>query len=184
METERLVIRPFKEGDEDAVWEIFGDRELNRFLPMFPLESRAEAKDYLGEVLMGNRGRHYAVCRKEDNRPVGYVTVGGDGSHDLGYGLLERFRGQGLITEACRRVVEELKKEGIPYLTATHDVDNPKSGEVMKRLGMTYCYSYREQWQPKNIPVVFRMYQMNLDGNRDRVYRKYWEKYPHFVEEI
>lgn len=48
---------------------------------------------------------------------------------------------------------------------------------------MRYCYSYREQWQPKDFPVVFRMYQLNLDGQEDRVYRGYWEKYPeHFVE--
>ncbi len=47
----------------------------------------------------------------------------------------------------------------------------------------SYQYTYREQWQPKNIPVQFRLYQLNLDGNTDRVYRKYWELYPeHHIE--
>ena len=45
----------------------------------------------------------------------------------------------------------------------------------MKRLGMQYQYSYEEQWQPKNIPVIFRMYQRNLDGQNERVYRAYWD---------
>ena len=45
----------------------------------------------------------------------------------------------------------------------------------MKRLGMTYRYSYEEQWQPKNFPVIFRMYQLNLNGKRDETYKKYWE---------
>ena len=49
---------------------------------------------------------------------------------------------------------------------------------------MRYCYTYREQWQPKDIPVDFRMYQLNLDGEEGRVYRGYWEKYPHFIEEL
>ena len=44
----------------------------------------------------------------------------------------------------------------------------------MKRIGMSYRYSYKELWQPKNFPVIFRMYQLNLDGEQDRVYRKYW----------
>lgn len=53
----------------------------------------------------------------------------------------------------------------------------------MKKLGMSYKYSYEEQWQPKDILVIFRMYQLNLDGRNDRVYKKYWDKSSvHFVE--
>ena len=55
----------------------------------------------------------------------------------------------------------------------------------MKKLGMKYQYSYEEQWQPKNILVTFRMYQLNLDGNEERVYKKYWNMYKkHFIEEL
>lgn len=53
----------------------------------------------------------------------------------------------------------------------------------MYQIGMKYCYSYVEQWQPKNIPVPFRMYQLNLDEHKDRVYQKYWNLYDnHFIE--
>lgn len=45
----------------------------------------------------------------------------------------------------------------------------------MQKVGMTYRYSYKEQWQPKNLPVIFRMYQLNLNGNNDFVYKKYWD---------
>lgn len=75
-------------------------------------------------------------------------------------------------------------KNGIPHVTSIHGVKDPKSGEVMKRLGMKCRYSYEEQWQPKNIKVVFRMYQLNFDGNEERVYTKYREASPRsFVEE-
>lgn len=53
----------------------------------------------------------------------------------------------------------------------------------MRRLGMKYRYSYEERWQPKDLTVTFRMYQLNLDGNKDRVYRGYWDASDiHFVE--
>lgn len=40
-----------------------------------------------------------------------------------------------------------------------------------------------ELWMPKRFPAIFRMYQLNLDGNADRVYWKYWdESAVHFVE--
>ena len=55
----------------------------------------------------------------------------------------------------------------------------------MRAIGMKYCYSYEELWQHKNFRVTFRMYQLNFDGRQDRIYRKYWDKYPvHFVEEV
>ena len=55
----------------------------------------------------------------------------------------------------------------------------------MQAVGMTYRYSYEELWQPKNIRVTFRMYQLNLDGRQDRTYKKYWNEYPvHFIEEL
>jgi len=86
---------------------------------------------------------------------------------------------------ACRVVIEKLKHIEIPYITATHDVNNPRSGRVMQAIGMKYRYSYNELWQPKNKWVTFRMYQLNLDGQENRIYKKYWNKYPiHFVETI
>lgn len=30
---------------------------------------------------------------------------------------------------------------------------------------MSYQYSYEELWQPKNFPVTFRMYQLNLSAD-------------------
>ena len=105
-------------------------------------------------------------------------------SHDFGYGLKKAFWHQGLVTEASKAVVDRIEKAGYPYITATHDVNNPRSGAVMKKLGMTYRYSYVEQWQPKDVPVTFRMYQRNFTGGEDETYRQYWNQYAvHFVED-
>ncbi len=53
----------------------------------------------------------------------------------------------------------------------------------MKKSGMTFRYSYTEQWQPKALLVLFRLYQINLDGRENRVLRTYWEQSAvHFVE--
>lgn len=80
-------------------------------------------------------------------------------------------------------VVGQVKKDGLPYITATHDRNNPRSGNVMQKVGMEYCYSYEEQWQPKDFPVVFRMYQLNFDGNDGLVYKKYRDIYNNdFIE--
>ena len=53
------------------------------------------------------------------------------------------------MTEAVRAVIQQVKEEGLSYITATHDVNNPHSGRVMQAVGMRYQYSYEEMWQPK-----------------------------------
>ena len=189
LETERLILRRFTEEDMEAFLKIYGDREVNTYLPWFPLKTMEEARAFYEEryalAYAGPEGYQYAVCLKSDSVPIGYVNVSTEECHDLGYGLLKEFWRQGIVSEAARAVVEQVKRDGMPYITATHDVKNPHSGNVMKALGMRYQYSYEELWQPKNIPVIFRMYQLNLDGNQDRVYREYWNRYEnHFIEEI
>lgn len=187
LETERLILRRFTKEDAEAVFLIYSDKEVNTYLPWFPLKTMEEAEAFLEErylrIYEEPQGYRYAVCLKEDPAPIGYINVSMDESRDFGYGLRKEFWHRGIVTEGGRAVIGQLKKDGLPYITATHDINNPRSGQVMKRLGMEYQYTYKEQWQPKDIPVRFRMYQMNLDGNRERVYRGYWDRYPeHEVE--
>ena len=131
------------------------------------------------------KGFYYAICMKTNNVPIGCIHINGDDSHDLGYSIKKEFWHKGICTEACQAVIDMLKQINIPYITATHDVNNPRSGKVMQAIGMKYQYSYEEYWQPKLYLVTFRMYQLNFDDQQDRVYKKYWNKYPvHFIEEI
>ncbi|MEM5773632.1 MAG: GNAT family N-acetyltransferase [Anaerolineaceae bacterium] len=187
MLTDRLVLRKFTPQDVGDLFSILSDEEVNTFLPWFPLKSLEETAAFLDANYLRHYQKEsvyrYAVCKRADNRPIGYVDLSDGEGNDFGYGLRKEFWGRGYITEACTAVIGRLKANGYPFITATHDVNNPASGNVMKRLGMRYCYSYVEQWQPKNIFVTFRMYQLNLDGDTSRVYRGYWERYTdHFIE--
>jgi len=187
LETERLILRKFNLNDVQALFDMYSDEDANIYLPWFPLKSLEEAtaffqKNY-AETYKQPIGYKYAVCQRSDNVPIGYVHVGGGDSYDFGYGLRKEYWHKGIVTEASKAVVEQLKKSDVPYITATHDVNNSRSGNVMRNIGMTYLYSYEEQWQPKNIRVTFRMYQLNFDGQKDRVYKKYWnDSSVHFVE--
>lgn len=186
IETERLILRKFAANDAEALLHIYGDKEVNTFLPWFPLNTLEEAEELLEErylkAYLQPRGYNYAICLRQDNTPVGYINVSMDNSYDFGYGLCKEFWRRGIVTEAGKAVIAQLKKDKLPYITATHDVQNVRSGNVMKRLGMSYQYSYEEQWQPKDILVTFRMYQLNLNGEEQSVYMKYWNASEvHFV---
>ena len=54
------------------------------------------------------------------------------------------------MKEAAAAFLGQLKEDGIAYVSATHDVNNPRSGRVMEAIGMHYRYSYVERWMPKD----------------------------------
>lgn len=189
LETKRLILRKFTENDIEALFLILKDKEVNTFLPWYPMKNLEQAKKFYEErytfTYLKPQGYAYAICLKSDNFPIGYIKVDMEEPHDFGYGLRKEFWHQGIVSEAAKAVVEQVKKDGLPYITATHDVNNPRSGNVMKKVGIKYCYSYEELWQPKGFFVTFRMYQLNFDGHDDFVYKKYWDMYEnHFVEKI
>lgn len=189
LETERLILRKFTENDIEALYLILKDEEVNRFLPWFPLKNMEEARKFYEERYAAEyelpQAYAYAICLKDDNFPVGYVKVDMEEPYDFGYGLRKEYWHRGIVSEAGKAVVELVKKDGLPYITATHDKNNPRSGMVMQACGMKYCYTYQELWQPKNFLVEFRLYQLNFAKEENWMYKGYWDKYPiHFIEKL
>lgn len=170
LETKRLILRRFTDRDIEDMLLLYGDEEVNRFLPWFPLRTVEAVRSYLHSDIYADYEKEsayrYAMEDRETGRVVGYVTISGIDAEktcgDLGYGLRKESWGRGLVEEASRAVLERLRENGFAYVTATHDVNNPRSGRVMDKLGMTYVRSYTEQWQPKDFSVVFRLYRIEL----------------------
>ncbi len=185
--TNRLILRKFTLDDLPYYHKIMSCKVTNKYLPWFPTKSEQDALSIFHRNCLNTYdkpcGYRYAICLKEDNVPIGYCGMSDSPSNDIGYGLLVQFWNKGIVTEAVNTLVARIKNAGYPFITATHDVNNVYSGAVMRKLGMQYKYSYRELWQPKNYEVTFRMYQLNFDSV-DRTYMEYWDKYPHFIENI
>lgn len=189
LETERLILRKFTENDIKALFLILKDEEVNKYLPWYPLKDIEETKEFYRERYVAKyeqpQAYAYAICLKKDDFPIGYIKVDMEEHHDFGYGLRKEFWHRGIVSEAGKAVIEQIKNDGLPYITATHDRNNPRSGYVMQACGMKYCYTFEELWQPKNFLVTFRMYQLNFTQEQDWIYKKYWDTYPNtFIEKF
>lgn len=123
LETERLVLRKFTEEDIEALFLILKDKDVNKYLPWFPLRNMEETKTFYEERYAVKyrqpKAYAYAICLKSDNCPIGYIKVDMEEHHDFGYGLRKEFWHQGIVSEAGKAVVEQVKKDGLPYITAT-----------------------------------------------------------------
>ena len=161
--TSHLVMRPFTDADAPFVLSVFSDSQMNRFLPWFPIQTLEEAQAFLRRPWLEENLKSYWIFRKEDtSSPIGYIGLADGEAHDLGYGLLPDWWHQGLMSEAALAFVDFLRKEGLDFITATHDVLNVASGRVMERIGMSLRCSYVEHWMPKDYDVTFRMYQLDF----------------------
>lgn len=183
--TDRLFLREFTESDVSWLFPLLKDPEVNRFLPWFPMKNLTETEQFLKERLLVRDGNFHLAILLKTGEPVGYIQAQCSGSHELGYGIAKHFWGNGYTAEAAAGLLPHLREAGLPFITATHDVNNPRSGRVMEKIGMSYRYSYTEQCQPKNFPVVFRMYQLDFPGYTGGTYMGYWERYPdHQIEKL
>ena len=209
--TDRLVLRRFTPDDAGFIYELFSHEDEMRFVPAGPMVSKADALAHLEKEYLrwyraadaGERGKYdtpldlrFAICLKDGatagggdaelaGAPIGYANIDSQNDAlDLGYGLSPTYWRHGYVAEAARAVVEAAQSAGFPFVTATHDVLNPHSGYVMQRLGMTYRYTYREHWTPRDIDVDFRLYQIDFAPDA-KTYHAYWERYPlHWVETL
>ena len=57
MENSRLILREFKENDVDKCFENFAqDKELRRYLPMYPVKNKSEMKDMIYGFIKAKEG--------------------------------------------------------------------------------------------------------------------------------
>ena len=80
LETHRLILRKFTEGDIGALYEILRDREVNTFLPWFPTERMEDAAAFFRERFAASyqkpQAYSYAVClRRDDMSPSRWMTA-------------------------------------------------------------------------------------------------------------
>ena len=114
-ETERMIVKRFRAGDEDLFFQINGDETVVHFIR--PVKSRAESDAFLAENIRfyqdGSTLGRYAVFEKQSGAFLGtfsYLYMSGDADFHLGYALVPEAWGKGYATE--------LVQSGIPYFFA------------------------------------------------------------------
>jgi len=146
LETERLLLRPFRESDGEAMFRNWAnDPEVCRYLTWGPHETVNDSRG-IAALWASRSGEpafyQWAIELKELGEPIGSISVvrrdDTVAAAEIGYCIGRRWWGSGLTPEALRAVVRYLITEvGVNRVSARHDVGNPNSGRVMRKAGMT-----------------------------------------------
>jgi len=147
IETERLIVRPFREEDADALYRIKTDPRVMEYCPDF-LDvdaQRAGMQDYIRafqkmeETGDTDTWRCYAIESRETGEVMGALTFGKQTmlhEYDLGWMMIGAYAGKGYASEAAEAFAEDFcRTHGVDYLTAVMDVDNPASRRTAEKSG-------------------------------------------------
>ncbi len=106
LETQRLLIRPFRMADLAAFAEIVGDPEVMRYIgdgsPWSPAQARVRIEKHILSQKENGYSR-YAVSLKETQQQIGHCGfMDFEGTIDFGWWYGRPYWGKGYATEAAQ----------------------------------------------------------------------------------
>jgi len=119
---------------------------VTRFLSWYPHSSVEDTREVLNTWIKGYdrlNTYNWSIVPKEFGKVIGNICVIDfndiNERCEIGYCIGKEFWNKGITTEAFKTVINFLFNEvGVVRIQAKHDTDNVGSGEVMKKVGMTY----------------------------------------------
>lgn len=152
IETRRLILRPWRETDAEAMFRYASDPDIGPPAGWAPHTSVEYSREIIRTVF--SAPETYAVVLKETGEPIGscgIMPVHGNGSApglremEIGYWIGKPFWGRGLIPEAVRALLDrcfgELRLDNV--WCAYYD-GNSKSKRVIEKCGFIYHHSCEE----------------------------------------
>jgi RimJ/RimL family protein N-acetyltransferase len=141
IETDRLILRPWRDDDREPFWNMACDPLVMEYLP--PL-TRAESDAAVDRMIATEREHGYAFWaleRKAERDFIGFCGLLPPRSplfeHEIGWRLARHAWGQGLAREAAEASLAwAWQNLTVPAIVAITNIGNTRSWGLMERLGM------------------------------------------------
>jgi RimJ/RimL family protein N-acetyltransferase len=167
LETKRLVLRRQVMEDLEALWALYCDPEVTRYIPDAP-KSREEARQEL-EWHQNGHPRNpdlglWATLHKESGRFIGRCgllpwTIDGQEEVEVAYSLAREFWGQGLASEAAHAIAAyAFGQLHLRRLVCLIEPANLASMRVARKMGMTFEKAMQDEMGP------YHLYSMDRPG--------------------
>ena len=152
LETERLILRPWRESDAESLYEYAKDERVGPVAGWPPHTSAENSREVIKNVLTAPET--YAVCLKEDNKAIGSIglMIGRqsnlqlpENEGEIGYWIGVPFWGQGLIPEATRELIRHAFADlHLDTLWCGYFDGNEKSKRCQEKCGFVYHHTNKD----------------------------------------
>lgn len=141
LETERLILRRYKESDIDSVYEIITDERLTTYIK-FPNLTKEEELECIKKWIEDadlSKYEKWVIELKDTNEVVGTIDVNTvNKKHNycnVGYAIRYDYWGNGYATEALKAVSDYLLENGYYLVECSCNELNKQSSRVMEKAG-------------------------------------------------
>ncbi len=143
LESDRLLLRQITAEDVNEIFELRSNMDVMKYIPRplcVTLEDAMGHVNMIQQKIEDNEGINWAITLKTDNKLIGYIghyrIKWEHFRSEIGYMILPKFNGQGIVTEAIKLAVDygfnEMKMHS---LEAIIDPDNLASARVLEKNG-------------------------------------------------
>jgi len=113
LRTERLTLRQLVINDEQEIFTLRSDREINKYLDRQVSKTIDDARNFINKVnenINKNDSLYWAITLSDKNILVGTICLFSfsdeNNKCEIGYELLTNFQGQGIMKEAVEKVID------------------------------------------------------------------------------
>jgi [ribosomal protein S5]-alanine N-acetyltransferase len=154
LHTERLLLRPLREADAHALFGIFSDPRVTRYLSRPPWPSIATAQERIARDIAAMSAGDYAcfgIERMNDSKLLGECSLFNLNQQcrraEVGYTMAFDAWGQGYMNEALRSLLEfGFSQLALNRVEADIDPRNLASAKSLERLGFIKEGHLRQRW--------------------------------------
>jgi RimJ/RimL family protein N-acetyltransferase len=136
--TQRLLLRPVWPEDAENLFTAMNDQGIVCNLARAPWPYSRDDADAFAARAQDPLYPHFLLTLPGDagQTLVGSCGLGNrDGEAEIGYWIAREYWGKGFATEAAGALIANAWMLGHRRLVASHYIDNPASGAVLRRLG-------------------------------------------------
>lgn len=145
IETPRLILRKVNPGDAEAIYAYASRPDVTAYLSWPAHRSLEDTYLFIQGLLYRyaeGTAADWGIVLKDEGRflgSIGFANISRlHGYGEVGYVLHPDYWGRGIVTEALSAVIDFAFTHGLNRIEANHAVENPASGRVMEKAGMTF----------------------------------------------
>jgi [ribosomal protein S5]-alanine N-acetyltransferase len=166
--TERLTLRQLVINDEQEVFTLRSDREINKYLDRQISDTVDDARNFINKVnetINKTDSLYWAITFGDKNILIGTICLFGFSDEnykcEIGYELLTNFQGQGIMKEAVGKVIDyAFNMIKVKNIEAFLHRDNQRSITLLEK------FSFRNSNEPdKTNPDLISYHLTNSIDN-------------------
>lgn len=173
LETGRLILRPWTEGDAKAMYMICQNPNIGPMAGWTTHQSAEESRQIILEHFLPDNGVEDCAVTLKDGTLIGSFSLKTVHEpvldfpaprYELGYWLGEEYWGQGYMPEAARAVIDEVfSRRNALAIYVGHFDFNGQSRRVIEKLGFTYRGEIVKNYEELNREITVLQYELKRE---------------------